>query len=154
MQKERKGLIIIISAPFIITVDYTKTWEEHISSAGFDKVSKNIKPNRFEISGSNEGVVNRAIVFLSFDKQVSGYKAGDIRKEEGLYPIKFEYQLAFCAQYPSIRDKSVNLDSQWECECGHVYRPYQNMWLDEWQLCLGYNSNVHDKGVKFFALRG
>jgi len=151
MEKER-GLVLTISEPYIVTIDYTKTWEEHINLAGFVGVNKNITSECFEING--DGVVSAKIVFLSFNTQIYELEVGKAREENGLRPISFEHQLAFSAQYPKIRDKRVNLDSKWQCNCSIVYSPYQHMWLDRWELSLARRHNLcWDENVKFFALK-
>lgn len=102
------GLCPVVPDVIILSVDYTRPWEEMIASGKYDRVNKDLTVKRFPIVG--EGIVEYQFRYFHFKRRhISSKTAVELIKKEDCEnpwePAKIEHSLVYGENFPEEQYK-------------------------------------------------
>jgi hypothetical protein len=91
-----------IDGEYVVSVDYSQSFEQMVKAGGYDQVSPDITPGHFPVKG--EGKKEVKIRLIIFNSSVSSDTAIKMMADSGYRPAKFEELCALGAQYPDLQN--------------------------------------------------
>ncbi len=116
------GLGNLVPDRIILSIDYTKSFEQMIAAGRYDWRNDDLNAKRFPIKG--EGVEEVEAKLFHFDRNISSEEAIRLMEAEGWEIAKMEHLLAFGAAFPDEQRKFpiIGLGSVGEVD-GNRYVP-------------------------------
>lgn len=149
-----KGLVGKLTNTFVVTVDYVKSLPEMIKVGNYDYVNEDITDAHFRMTG--KGKVDREIVLVHFDRDITSEEALQELDKLGLRPVDLAELLAFGETHPEahLEFPILALGSIWmNRDDGRGYFPYLSYEDDKHVLLLYWFGGWWHDYCRFAAVR-